>query len=202
MNRYRLYYHIISLILLFCIPSANYAQSTKARTILTTYPIYVESPVGTVPRLPYQVWVTYTDSTAEYRQVRWSNAALSTELALADESQYPIGKTYTIDGVIIGDNTTPEGYPIKAQIKVCQQIYKTPSNKPIAELIPLDQVTIEGDNRLTSNRNLAIQAILSWDVSQQLYNYRDTYGLSTKGYTRSNGWDSPTTKLKGHGSGH
>ena len=202
MNRYRFYKGIIYLIFLFCIPSVVCAQSTKARTILYTHQVYVESPVGTVPRLPYQVWVTYTDSTAEYRQVRWSNASLATEQVMADESLYPIGKEYTIDGFIIGDNTTAEGYPIKAQIKVCRQTYATPSNIPIAEPMPLDQVTIEGNNRLTSNRNLAIQAILSWDVSQQLYNYRDTYGLSTEGYTRSNGWDSPTTKLKGHGSGH
>ena len=54
----------------------------------------------------------------------------------------------------------------------------------------------------TINRDLAIREILSWDITQQLYNYRDTYGLPTKGYTMSDGWDSPTTKLKGHGSGH
>ena len=39
-------------------------------------------------------------------------------------------------------------------------------------------------------------------MKQQLYNYRDTYGLSTEGYPEADGWDSPTTKLKGHGSGH
>ena len=39
-------------------------------------------------------------------------------------------------------------------------------------------------------------------MRQQLYNYRDTYGLSTEGYPEADGWDSPTTKLKGHGSGH
>ena len=59
-----------------------------------------------------------------------------------------------------------------------------------------------GDNRLTSNRELAIDHLLSLDVTQQLYNYRDTYGVPTDGYTVSDGWDSPTTKLKGHGSGH
>ena len=35
-----------------------------------------------------------------------------------------------------------------------------------------------------------------------VYNYRDTYGLPTEGYAVADGWDSPTTKLKGHGSGH
>jgi len=134
--------------------------------------------------------------------VRWENSTLATEQALANNNQYPAGKEYLIDGAIIGDNTTPNGYPIQAAIIVTDSQYEVPSKKPVAEPLPLDQVTVEGNNRLTSNRDLAIRTILSWDVSQQLYNYRDTYGLPTDGYTVSDGWDSPTTKLKGHGSGH
>jgi DUF1680 family protein len=63
-------------------------------------------------------------------------------------------------------------------------------------------VSIDGENRLTHNRDLDIDQLISLPVKQQLYNYRDTYGLSTEGYPESDGWDSPTTKLKGHGSGH
>jgi hypothetical protein len=63
-------------------------------------------------------------------------------------------------------------------------------------------VSIDGKNRLTWNRDLDIDQLISLPVKQQLYNYRDTYGLSTEGYPESDGWDSPTTKLKGHGSGH
>ena len=72
----------------------------------------------------------------------------------------------------------------------------------MAHTFSLADVSIDGDNRLTHNRDEAIREICSWDVTQQLYNYRDTYGLSTEGYTKSDGWDSPDTKLKGHGSGH
>lgn len=161
--------------------------------------VVVASPVGCAPRLPYQVWVTYSDNTHAYRQIKWSNSALTTE---REQATYPVGKQYTVIGYIIGDNTTSEGYPVEAQVTVVDQSWSVPSAKPIAEPLPMDQVVINGDNRLTSNRELAIKTILSWDVSQQLYNYRDTYGLSTEGYTPSDGWDSPTTKLKGHGSGH
>lgn len=77
-----------------------------------------------------------------------------------------------------------------------------PSNTPVAETLPLDQVSIDGDNRLSWNRDLDIDQLISFPVRQQLYNYRDTYGLSTEGYPEADGWDSPTTKLKGHGSGH
>ncbi len=173
----------------------------ETRTIKSVETINVESPVGTVPTLPYLVWATYSDGMSEYRQVRWNNSALTTEQQQADKAQYPVGKEYRIGGFITGDNTTPNGFPIEANIKVVEST-TVPSAKTVAEPIPLDLVSVDGDNRLTSNRDLAIKTILSWDVSQQLYNYRDTYGLPTEGYTRSDGWDSPTTKLKGHGSGH
>ena len=174
----------------------------QSRNIVAYQPIEIQSPAGTVPRLPYQVRVTYSDGTIALRQVKWENAALATEQEQADSLSHPVGKLYTIKGYVIGDETTASGYPIQADITVCEDTYATPHHTPIAETLPLDKVTINGDNRLTSNRDMAIQEILSWDVSQQLYNYRDTYGLSTEGYKQSDGWDSPTTKLKGHGSGH
>ena len=173
-------------------PVAASVENTVAndvRKIASVAAVNVESPVGTVPRLPYQIWVTYTDGTSEFRQVKWSNAALATE---KEQAQYAAGKEYKIGGYIIGDNTTANGFPIEANIKVVAGEYKVPSNKPVAETLPLGDVSVDGDNRLTSNRNLDIKTILSWDVSQQLYNYRDTYGMSTEGYKVADGWDSPS----------
>ena len=175
---------------------------TKQRTIKKVETIQVETPVGTAPRLPWQVWVTYSDGTHEWRQTRWMNSQLSTERQEANPELNPAGKTYTVEGFIIGDNTTENGYPITAKVSVTSQPWKVPSNTPAAQPLPLSDVVIKGDNRLTNNRDLAIKTILSWDVEQQLYNYRDTYGLPTEGYPKADGWDSPTTKLKGHGSGH
>ena len=187
--------------------SLNYSAVEKSilpetKSIDKVESIHVECPVGTSPRLPFQIWVTYADGKSEYRQTRWSNSARSAEEDQANPETHPVGHDYSVAGFIIGDNTTPNGFPITAHIKVVAEAYNSPSNGPVAETIPLDRVVITGDNRLTSNRELAIREIISWDVSQQLYNYRDTYGMSTTGYTVSDGWDSPTTKLKGHGSGH
>ena len=42
------------------------------RTIKTVERVEVEPPVGTAPRLPFQVWVTYSDGSGEWRQVRWT----------------------------------------------------------------------------------------------------------------------------------
>jgi len=186
------------------INSSNLPSPTllDVRAITKVEPVYVNCPVGTVPRLPYQVWVTYSDGKSEYRQIRWSNAALSHEQDQANPVINPAGSEYIVQGFITGDNTTTNGYPVLANVKVVAEPYAIPSHIPVAETVPLDKVVINGHNRLTSNRDRAIEAILSWDVSQQLYNYRDSYGLSTEGYTVSDGWDSPTTKLKGHGSGH
>lgn len=175
--------------------------ATVYRTISKVEAVTVDCPEGTAPRLPNLVWVTYSDGYSEYRQVRWANAPLADEQAEADAQKHPAGSQYEIGGFVIGDETTDNGYPVKAQIKVVAEGYQTPE-KEVAHTFSLADVSIDGDNRLTHNRDEALREICSWDVTQQLYNYRDTYGLSTEGYTKSDGWDSPDTKLKGHGSGH
>lgn len=183
-----------------CLPGMTTAAMVY-RTISKVEAISVDCPEGTAPRLPNLVWVTYSDGYSEYRQVRWANAPLADEQAEADAQKHPAGSQYEIGGFVIGDETTDNGYPVKAQIKVVAEDYQTPE-KEVAHTFSLADVSIDGDNRLTHNRDEAIREICSWDVTQQLYNYRDTYGLSTEGYTKSDGWDSPDTKLKGHGSGH
>lgn len=183
-----------------CLPGMTTA-ATVYRTISKVEAISVDCPVGTAPRLPNLVWVTYSDGYSEYRQVRWANAPLADQQAEADAQKHPAGSQYEIGGFVIGDETTDNGYPVKAQIKVVAEGYQTPE-KEVAHTFSLADVSIDGDNRLTHNRDEALREICSWDVTQQLYNYRDTYGLSTEGYTKSDGWDSPDTKLKGHGSGH
>lgn len=183
-----------------CLPGMTTA-ATVYRTISKVEAISVDCPEGTAPRLPNLVWVTYSDGYSEYRQVRWANAPLADEQAEADAQKHPAGSQYEIGGFVIGDETTDNGYPVKAQIKVVAGGYQTPE-KEVAHTFSLADVSIDGDNRLTHNRDEALREICSWDVTQQLYNYRDTYGLSTEGYTKSDGWDSPDTKLKGHGSGH
>ena len=178
------------------------ASKGKVRAIKTVEAVSVETPVGTVPRLPYQLWVTYSDGYKEWRQVRWTNSLLSTEQQEANAELYPVGKEYTVKGFIVGDNTTDNGYPVEAHVRVVATPWAVPANRFKATPLPLNQVWLTGENRLTNNRDLDIQTLLALDVTQQLYNYRDTYGLPTEGYTVADGWDSPTTKLKGHGTGH
>ena len=175
--------------------------SAASRSIVSVKNICVEVPVGNAPRLPYQLWVEYSDGKGEYRQVKWTNTSLDVEQEQADASRHPAGSTYEVRGFIVGDNTTSNGYPVKARVNVVKQA-ETLALHPVAQPLPLNKVQLTGDNRLTHNRDLDIDNLLSLDPKQQLYNYYDTYGIPTTGCPISDGWDSPTTKLKGHGTGH
>lgn len=42
-------------------------------SIVSVEKVNVEVPVGNAPRLPYQLWVAYSDGCGEYRQVKWLN---------------------------------------------------------------------------------------------------------------------------------
>ena len=137
------------------------------RSIKKVETVRVEVPEGNVPRLPYQLWVDYSDGKGEYRQVKWLNSSQATEAAEANPDLNPVGTIYKVRGMILGDNTTPNGYPVSAEVKVTDGMYAVPSHIPVAKPLPLNEVSIDGDNR-----------------------------------PEADGWDSPTTKLKGHGSGH
>ena len=192
---------VIAWLTMLLMPVGGMAQQTNSHRISTVEEVKVNVKEGNAPQLPYQLWVGYADGRHEYRQVRWSNSALETEERQADARQTPAGTHYTVSGFIIGDETTSHGYPVKATVTVVSNTL-SPIPTPMAEPLPLNKVSLMGDNRLTWNRDLDIDQLLSLDVSQQLYNYRDTYGMDTDGYTMADGWDSPTTKLKGHGAGH
>ena len=189
---------VLMLLLFFITPFAALAQ----RVIEAVEPVEVKCPVGTAPRLPYRLYVRYDNGQCEYRQVRWNNSSLRVEQQQADAKATPVGTRYEVQGYIIGDNTTTAGFPVVANVSVVADAPAVPSPQPVAEPLPLNKVMLIGNNRLTHNRDMDIDNLLSLDVKQQLYNYRDTYGLPTDGYPKADGWDSPTTKLKGHGSGH
>lgn len=194
--------HLAAVLFLAALSVPHQLSAASGRHISKVETVSVTTPEGTAPRLPYLVYVTYSDGAVEWRQVKWDNFPRETEEAEADAAACPAGTVYEVTGNIIGDNTTERGYPVSAQVRVVKEAWPVPAPMPKAEPLPLSDVRLTGDNRLTSNRDLDIRQILSWDVRQQLYNYRDTYGLSTEGYPVSDGWDSPDTKLKGHGSGH
>ena len=185
--------------LLLSVSFALLVACQAEKTIHRVPEVLVDAPEGTVPVLPYQVWVQYADRSGEWRQVKWTNSLRETE---EEEAELPAGAVYTVRGYVLGDNTTENGFPVEARVTVVAEKGAVPAQEPVARPLPLGRVRLIGDNRLTANRDLDVRNLLSLDITQMLYNYRDTYGLPTEGYTEAAGWDSPTTKLKGHGSGH
>ena len=185
--------------LLLSVSFALLVACQAEKTIHRVPEVLVDTPEGTVPVLPYQVWVQYADRSGEWRQVKWMNSLRETE---EKEAELPAGAVYTVRGYVLGDNTTENGFPVEARVTVVAEKGAVPAQEPVARPLPLGRVRLIGDNRLTANRDLDVRNLLSLDITQMLYNYRDTYGLPTEGYTEAAGWDSPTTKLKGHGSGH
>ena len=162
--------------LLLSVSFALLVACQAEKTIHRVPEVLVDAPEGTAPVLPYQVWVTYADRSGEWRQVKWTNSLRETE--------------------------EEEAALVEARVTVVAEKGAVPAQEPVARPLPLGRVRLIGDNRLTANRDLDVRNLLSLDITQMLYNYRDTYGLPTEGYTEAAGWDSPTTKLKGHGSGH
>lgn len=187
---------IIALLLMAAMPCV---AKNKPRTIVNIQPIEVQTPEHCAPRLPWQMLVTYSDGTQEWRQVRWEGSDTAAE---AWQSSAPLGSEYKMKGWILGDPTTPQGYPVTANISVTANQWQVPTTAPIVRPMPLTAVKLTGNNRLTSNCDRDIEHLLSLDVTKMLWNYRDTYGLPTDGYAKPDGWDSPDTKLKGHGTGH
>ena len=126
------------------------ATAKDYRSIKSVEAVSVVVPVGNTPRLPYQLWVNYSDGKGEYRQVKWFNSSEATEAAEANPAINPVGTIYKVRGTILGDNSTPNGYPVSAEVKVTDSAFTVPSNIPVAETLPLDQVSIDGNNRLIS----------------------------------------------------
>ena len=196
--------HFLCVLALLTLPAAVLSARSGKKVIRKVDPVVVKVPARTAPRLPYQVWVTYSDNTGEWRQVRWDTQNMTDDWEGEDWwSLLPVGKTLPFwEGYILGDHKTEKGYTIYAKVTVVDQEDPVPAQAPVARPLPLGSVRLIGDNRLTGNRDLDVQNLLSLDITKYLYNYRDTYGLPTDGYAVAEGWDSPTTKLKGHGSGH
>ena len=180
------------------------AYPGAGRSIVSCEPLSIECPAGNAPKLPNFVKVLYSNGESEQRRVSWEGYTTAAQTA---QAEYPVGHIYTLNGNVLGDNAITNGYQVTAEITVVDQENAVPSNDPLAETLPLNEVTLENDpdgeaNRLTLNRDNQIEYILGVDVTRMLYNYRETFGLSTEGYAAPGGWDSRTTKLKGHGYGH
>ncbi len=165
---------------------------------LTEVPdVTVETTVGRLPRLPYYVRGTYRDD-AEGPLVRvlWP--------APTDNSQVREPGVYTVTGTVPGTPFEP-----KATVTV-EAAPGGAAERPQHNLGPFDlgQVVLNQDasgrdTQFIKNRDKFILTLAETDPNSFLYNFRDAFGQpQPEGVRPLRGWDSQTTRLRGHASGH
>ena len=173
------------------------SESPYAPFKLVSVPdVPVETTVGTLPRLPRTVVGVYRDS-AKGPPVRviWPSPT--------NNQQVLQPGTYPVIGRVPGTK-------LEAKANVTVKPEATAASKPIRtiEAFPLDRVTLNLDEQkrptpFIKHRDKFIQGLTRTDPDSFLYTFRDAFGQTQPENARPlRGWDSQTTRLRGHGSGH
>lgn len=164
---------------------------------LTAVPdVTAETVVGHLPRLPIYLPAQYAGG-AEGPKVRviWS--------APTDNSQVQQPGRYTVTGTVPGTAFAP-----KAVVTVQSASPSKPKPEQRLEPFPLGWVVLNQDDRgrdtpFIKNRDKFILTLARTDPNRFLYNFRDAFGQEQPaGVQPLRGWDSQTTRLRGHASGH
>jgi len=152
--------------------------------------------VGHLPRLPAHIAGVYRDgANGPLVRVIWP--------APTDNSPVRQAGTYVITGTVPGTAFTP-----KAAVTV--KAGPDQASQPRMDLapFPLGQVVLDQDDRghdtpFMKNRDKFVRTLAQTDPNSFLYNFRDAFGQpQPEGVRPLRGWDSQTTRLRGHASGH
>jgi len=159
--------------------------------------IAAETIVGTLPHLPYLVPGTYRNGVkGPLVRVIWPSPA--------DNNQVRHAGVYTVSGVVAGTKFEPKA---RVTVKAAPQKADEGPRQDL-EPFPLGQVVLNRDRSgrdtpFIKNRDKFIQGLARTDPNSFLYNFRETFGQpQPEGVRRLGGWDSQTTRLRGHASGH
>ncbi|MBN1126646.1 MAG: glycoside hydrolase family 127 protein [Sedimentisphaerales bacterium] len=177
--------------------SQNEECITLLTDVLTDVPdIKVQTIIGHLPHLPYYIPGIYRDGVdGSLVRVIWP--------APTDTSDVVQARTYTVTGTVPGTVFTP-----KAIVTVLSESITDSAPQRNLEPFPLGQVLLgpdrEGhDTPFIKNRDKFILGLAKTDPNTFLYNFRDAFGQQQpEGVHPLRGWDSQTTRLRGHASGH
>ena len=175
---------------------AQTGQGLLSPGLINVPDIKVETPIGHLPHLPYYIPGTYREGAdGPLVRVIWPAPNDNRDVARAG--------TYTVTGTVPGTEFKP-----KAVVTVSAEAAAGPPPKLNLEPFPLGQVVLapdkEGrDTPFIKNRDKFIQGLAATDPDSFLYNFRDAFGRQQpEGVRPLRGWDSQTTRLRGHASGH
>ena len=173
------------------------AEQSQGLSIASVPDVTVETVVGQLPRLPITVPVTYKNGVdgPEVRVI-WP--------APKDNAQVREAGSYTIEGRIPG--TALQARAIVHVVPVTDHASSAPARS--LETFPLGQVTLEQDDQgrdtpFMKNRAKFLRGLAEADCDRFLYMFRNAYGEEQPEGARPMGvWDSQTTRLRGHATGH
>ncbi|RAV98100.1 beta-L-arabinofuranosidase domain-containing protein [Pseudochryseolinea flava] len=157
--------------------------------------VWVETPVGILPRLPAHLDGTYKDGKQGPKvRVLWPTPVDNTEVLKAG--------SYTIIGRVAGTQFKPKATVVVKEVKK--------STEPELKLMPfaLQQVSLNGDthghdSKFVENRDKFITTLAKTDPNAFLFMFRHAFGQKQpEGATPLGVWDSQDTKLRGHATGH
>jgi uncharacterized protein len=176
--------------------AASAGTSPSAFELLTVPDISAETVVGCLPRLPRTVPGVYRDGVKgpEVRVI-WPSPTNNQPVLQAG--------TYTVIGRVAGTKVEP-----KAVVTVKAGPIASTAPWRALETFPLGRVTLNSDEQqratpFIQNRDKFIQGLAKSDPDRFLYMFRDAFGQKQPENARPlGGWDSQTTRLRGHATGH
>lgn len=177
-------------------PGASAGTNSPVLELLRVPDLSVETVVGTLPRFPRQVPGIYRDG------VKGPEVRIIWPSPTNNQSVLQPG-TFEVTGRIAGTKLEP-----KATVTVKAAPAATSGPNRILETFPLDRVTLNPDEQqratpFMKHRDKFVQALAETNPDNFLYTFRDAFGAKQPENVRPlGGWDSQTTRLRGHASGH
>lgn len=157
--------------------------------------IHIETIVGDLPRLPRHLKGVYSNNfEGPDVIVIWP--------APEDNSQVLTPGTYTVTGRVSGTDLHPNAIVTVKDAKEPDTPGRT------LEVFDLDQVYLNTDiydneTKFIENRNKFLTGLASTNPDNFLYMFRNAFGQEQPEEAEPlRGWDSQTTKLRGHATGH
>lgn len=171
------------------------SESPFAERLQSVADVTVETVVGMLPRLPASAPATFAGGVAGEVQVIWPSPT--------DNTAVLEPRTYKVTGRVPGTRFEPT-----ATVIVKVPVGTTTPPERLVEAFPLSHVVLDRDARgretpFMKNRDKFLRGLAATNPDSFLYNFRDAFGQpQPEGATALEGWDSQTTRLRGHASGH
>ena len=171
------------------------SEAPFAARLLSVPDLTVETVVSVLPHLPAEAPAVFKDGAAESVRVIWPSPIDNLEVRKPG--------TYTVIGRVPGTAFAP-----KATVIVKARVGTTTPPERLVEAFPLSEVMLDRDAQgrdtpFIRNRDKFIRGLAASNPDSFLYNFRETFGEpQPEGAAPLEGWDSQTTRLRGHATGH